>query len=200
MEKKICISRAHLFFRLLYGAGGSHLLTKQEEKTVISAAMHVWRRTTGATFQQWADLHLEPMTDEQVVAEFKLIIPTTMVRIMRLNLVVRIADGVNDLLKTVMFAARSSQKSWHKAILLDFDWLCDIDAKAGTCVLKGIVSNQSWVRHVKQEPLRWKKLIKKIGSASVANCASDLYDVKHTAHLDEVYECDQCDYVCPTLQ
>ena len=57
LSKKIEITRSHLFSRLLFGAGGWHLLTKHEEQTLVTATMHVWRRTTQTTFQHRADKH-----------------------------------------------------------------------------------------------------------------------------------------------
>ena len=62
------------------------------------------------------------MSDMEVIKEHSVMLPMTMIRLLRLNLLIRLAVGSNLLLKAVVFSARNSQKSWLRAVVADFEW------------------------------------------------------------------------------
>ena len=72
VQKKVNITMAYVFSKLLCGAGSWCTLTKQEETSVSSVIMHSWRRATNSTFKERADNDMMPVDDEQVVQQFEL--------------------------------------------------------------------------------------------------------------------------------
>ena len=93
VEKQITISRSLMFSRLLYAAGSWHEQASTERRQFSKAVMHVWRRTTQSTYHHIVDRHQEPMNGQQVIVKHGLMAPATMLRLLRLNLFVRIAVG-----------------------------------------------------------------------------------------------------------
>ena len=152
LEKKIEITRSLLFSRLMYGAGGWHTLTEAETKTFTSATMHVWRRVTESTYQHRINQHKLPLSDAEVIREYNLMLPMTMLKLLRLNLFITVAAGSNSTLKAVVFAARSAQKSWLVAVRQDFQWLQDVDVKERKQFLTGVHTVEDWVQHIIATP------------------------------------------------
>ena len=65
--------------------------------------MHVWRRATNTTYLHRSKADLLPMSDMDVIKELSVMLPMTMTRLLRLNLLIRLAIGGNFLLKAVIF-------------------------------------------------------------------------------------------------
>ena len=199
IDHKVNIAQAHLFSRMYFGAGTWCTLTKHEEALHTSAAMHVWRRTTGTTYQHRANSCLAPLSDAQVIEKYKLMIPSTMVRLLRLNLFIRIASCENAVLKAVVFAARSSTKSWLATVYDDFAWLKAVCNEAQSKILDGIDTLPELVPAIRHAPLVWKKAMKTLCSHPAANIATDDSD-EPSVTLGQLFGCDTCTYVCTSPQ
>ena len=106
--------------RLLYAAGGWPLLTKTQESSVTSACMHVYRRATGTTYVDRMNAGLDRVSDAEVIQEHSLPLPLTLVRLLRLNLFMRVTVGKNATLKAIVFASRLAKKSWLAAVESDY--------------------------------------------------------------------------------
>lgn len=199
IDHKVNIAQAHLFSRMYFGAGTWCILTKHEEALHTSAAMHVWRRTTGTTYQHRANSCLPPLSDAQVIQQHKLMIPSTMGRLLRLNLFIRIASCENAVLKAVVFAARYSTKSWLAAVYEDFTWLKTVSDEAQSKILDGIDTLSELVPMIRQKPLEWNKSMKTLCSLPAANVAADDSD-EPSAIMWQLFGCAKCTYVCTAPQ
>ena len=123
--------------------------------------MHVWRRKTGTTYQHRADAKLPPLSDAEVLRTYELMFPETMVRLLRLNLLVRIAAGPNSTMKATIFAARDAPKSWIAAVTLDFLWFKELCAELQSEFLDGCDKLTDWICIVRLNSLQWKKHLQK---------------------------------------
>ena len=189
------ITRAHLFSRLFFAAGTWPTLNKAEHKVCHSAAMHVWRRCTGTTYSHRKAQSLASVSDSQVINEHELMAPYTMVILLRLNLLIRIAASDNSVLKCVIYAARLSQKSWLAAVQSDFGWLKSICEQAQYNDLDRFSTLSQLVADMSLQPIFWKKQIKKICGPKHANFIDEDNDGP-TASLDQLYVCQDCQYAC----
>ena len=169
METKINITRAHIFSRLTFPAGRSHLFNEAEEKTFVSAVMNRWRRTTQATYKHAADANIPMLSGVEVIHQYHLVAPLNMAELIRLNLFVRLVSGANTIIKALVFAARDSQKSWLKVVQTDFDWLLYADRMANLNLFAGITDLRSWVPYIKANVIGTKENLETVCVAKEAN-------------------------------
>ena len=127
-------------------------------------------------------------------------LPLTMVRLLRLNLFIRIACGPNCKSKVLAYAAREGQKSWLRIVMKDFDWIKNVDASAETSSFSSFKVLDEWVPAVVAQPLKWKRIVKDICSRPAANFATGLSPDPMPVSVDSVFECDTCEYVCSSFQ
>ena len=127
-------------------------------------------------------------------------VPETMVRVLRLNLLVRIAIGPNLLLKAIIFAARHAPKSWIAEVERDFVWLKNLCAETRSAVLDECATLSDWIRHICAFPKMWKKHIKVLCSSPQANLANEEAQVPEALNICDIFECDTCRYVCTSSQ
>lgn len=103
------------------------------------------------------------------------------------------------MLKAVVFAARSSTKSWLATVYVDFTWLKAVCSEAQSTVLDGIDTLPALVPAIRHAPLVWKKAMKTLCSHPAANFAADVSD-EPSATMGPLCGCDLCTYVCTSPQ
>ena len=199
VQKKVNITLAYVFSKFLFGAGSWCKLTKAEESALTSTIMHTWRRTTNSTFKERADKALLPMSDEQVVQKIELMCPLTLVRLLRINLFIRVACSNNATVKIAIYGARKSQKSWLQAVKQDFEWLHTVARQNNSKELEGLNSLPAFVRDVRRRPVFWKKTAKQLCSSPAANVmACNKEDLG--ADIGPVFSCHACSFVSSSSQ
>ena len=100
--------------------------------------MHTWRRTTRTTYLHRTAEGTPPLSDDCVVNKFELMMPVNMIRLLRLNLFIRVVTGGNSTVQAITFAARKSKHSWMFALRSDFSWVKDQDVRMGSKHFSGI--------------------------------------------------------------
>ena len=137
MADKINIGRANIFSILCAGASSWHELNQIDIRCFHTKVMKVWRSVTGTKYMAVKGPNPEAivMTDQQLLDRYELMAPMTMVRMLRLNLLIRVVLGDMPGLLQALYAAKQSQKSWLKVVEKDFEWIQGLHedfAKVGT--------------------------------------------------------------------
>ena len=154
--KTNAIAQSLVFSRLTFSAGSWHELTKGEDKAYSKAVMRIWRRTTKNTYRHAIEAHQVQMSDQQAINKHGSMAPRTITRLLRLNLLMRVAIKQNPIVVAFAFAAKGSQKSWLDAAESNFAWLRGIDRLMSTPHLTSVSSISAWFTYIRINPTWWK--------------------------------------------
>ena len=197
LAHKVSITWSHIFSRLLFGAGSWGILNKQETSSLSSAVMHSWRRATCTTYKQREEQSLPPISDGTVLQRYELMAPLTMVRLLRFNLLVRVACSNNVILKVTVHAAMASPKSWIAAVQQDFEWMRNLASDTGSDAFDDVDNITKLITDIRLRPLYWKKVIKALCSTKQANLLQEHPECQDTENGPAI-ACQLCRYVCFT--
>ena len=185
VPRKINIACAYLFSRLAFAAGAWSKLSMAETRAFGSAVMYVWRRTTSTTFAKLKRAELPLLSDDEVINEFDLIAPRNIVRLARLNLLIRVVNCNNGTLEAVIHAARHAQHGWLAAVEEDFTWIRQVDADINEHRFRHIPDLRSWVRQIQQNVPQAKRDVKMICMHKTASKVRDAAHVLPNATFEK---------------
>ena len=162
--------------------------------------MHVWRRTTKTTYRHAVEAHEDQLCDEAVLKKFSLMATLAIIKLHGLNLFMRLASGKNSVAKASAFAAKDSQKGWFAAVTADFEWVKLVDATCKAPCLGTVQSIAEWIPLLKSRIRWWKLKIWDLCRIDEANRIEEAATEGATCAIGDVFECEICQKVQPTLQ
>ena len=139
-------------------------MTPAERKLFHSKVMIARRSTTASHYTEREAIGLEPPSDQQLLDDFKLLAPQTMVAMARVNLFIRVVVRANPGLRRAIHAAKTSAKSWLAAVEDDFKKLRELSDE-----FKARSTMQDWIQAIRYAPNQWKRRVTRVLVDAKAN-------------------------------
>ena len=124
VKSKVNIAKSLLLSRGLFSASTWAGLTAAESKLVHSRVMSVYR---SATATHYKEVNLA-VSDQELITRFVLMAPTTLIRLARITLLIRMLQHANQYFLKCVFAARRANRSWFATVAVDLAWLHVVDS------------------------------------------------------------------------
>ena len=135
-----------------------------ERKLLHSKVMRVWRSVTASHYVERKALDLKPLSDQELLDAHSLMAPQTMVTLMRINLLIRVITKGSDALRRALFVARNAERSWLRAVELDFIKLAKLSQEFAP-----FQTFTSWISDIRVRPKFWCNLLKRVAALPEAN-------------------------------
>lgn len=95
-------------------------MTPAERKLFHSKAMITWQSATASHYTKRQANRPEPFSDQQLLDEFRLLLPQKLLTLAKVNPFIRVTVTANPGLRRSIHAAKTSTKSWLAAAKEDF--------------------------------------------------------------------------------
>ena len=171
-------------------------LSPSAAKRFHSCIIELYRDVSGHYYGNRQDKQV--ISDDDLLYQYELMSPETIIRIARLSLFCRICIKAPDPLRNLVKDMHVFCSGWTASVVSDLKWLqLDPAFESGNGF-----SVEEWVKYVAEYPRTFKKLISKFARTRIANLHTETIVTDRDASIPSgcLHSCNLCSFQANTLQ